>query len=137
METDSSTLPLKNFVHKVLECSRTSGSILQATLCYLKAVRPNIPDIPRDEKMGIGSHFMPETAIQPATEAEMQIDSDQERPLKTSKVTLNFDQPANVQEIAVNAPNVIVEPAAFTPSVNNLPSPFLCPRWTFLAALVV
>ncbi len=57
---------------------------------------------------------MPKTAIQPATEAEMEIDSDQERPLKISEVTLNFDQPANVQEIAVNASNVTVEPAVST-----------------------
>jgi len=135
--TDSMLLPLKNFVHEVLKRSRTSGSILQTALCYLEAVRPNIPDILRDEKMGIRSHFMPETAIQPATEAEMQIDSDQERPLQTSEVTLNFDQPADVQKIAVNASNVTVEPAAFTPSVNHLPSPLLCPRRTFLAALIL
>ena len=37
-ETTSSLLLLKNFVHEVLKRSQTSGSILQTTLCYLKAV---------------------------------------------------------------------------------------------------
>ncbi len=134
-ETDSTLLPLRNFVHEVLKRSRTSGSILQTALCYLEAVRPKIPDILRDEKMGIRSHFMPESALQPATEAEMQIDSDQsnpdERPLMiSSEVTLNLDQAANVQEI--------VQPATSTSlSVNSLPSPLLCPRRTFLAALIL
>jgi hypothetical protein len=80
---------------------------------------------------------MLETAIQPTTEAEMEVDGDQERPLKISEVTLNFDQPANVQAIAINTSNITVKPAASTSSVNNLPSPLLCPRWTFLAALIL
>jgi len=86
--------------------------------------------------MGIRSHFIPESAIQPATDAEMQIDSDQECPLEILEATLNLDQVANVQEIAVNASNGIVEPAATT-SLYSLPSPLLCPRRTFLAALIL
>ena len=90
-------------------------------------VCPDIPDILHEQHMGIRSHFMLETAIQPTTEAEMEVDGDQERPLKISEVTLNFDQPANVQAIAINTSNITVKPAASTSSVNNLPSPLLCP----------
>ncbi|KAF8904492.1 hypothetical protein CPB84DRAFT_1845433 [Gymnopilus junonius] len=36
-DSDQNLLPIKPFVHEVLRRSRTSGSILQAALCYLEA----------------------------------------------------------------------------------------------------
>ena len=67
-ETDSTFLPLKNFVHEVLKCSRTSGS-MQTALCCLEAVHSKVSEILRDEKLGVWPYFMPESAILPATEA--------------------------------------------------------------------
>ena len=64
----------ENFVHEGLKCSRTSGSIMQTALCYLKVVHSKVPDILRDEKLGVRAYFMPESAILPATEAELQMD---------------------------------------------------------------
>jgi hypothetical protein len=73
-DTDSVLLPLKTFVHEVLKRSRMSGSIMQTALCYLEAVRSKVPEILRDENLGVRSYFMPESVILPATEAELQMD---------------------------------------------------------------
>ncbi|KAF8973140.1 hypothetical protein BDZ97DRAFT_1779651 [Flammula alnicola] len=70
-DTDGNLVPMKTFVHEVLKRSRTSGSILQAALCYLEAIRPKVPQILREEKMGVRAHYQPETKILPATEAEL------------------------------------------------------------------
>ncbi len=56
---------------EVLKRSRTSGSILQAALYYLEAIRTKVPEILQQEKMGIRAHYQPETKILPATEAEL------------------------------------------------------------------
>lgn len=144
-EMDSTLLPLRNFVHEVLKRSRTSGSVLQTALCYLEAVRTKIPNILHNEKMGISSHFMPESAIQPVADAEMQMDhKDQsnveERPLMVpSEDSLNTANVSRVaEEIEGGAPNVIVKVPTPTSSPNvALPSPLLCPRRTFLAALIL
>ncbi len=47
---------------------------MQTALCYLKVVHSKVPDILRDEKLGVRAYFMPESAILPATEAELQMD---------------------------------------------------------------
>jgi len=52
-KTDGTLLPLKSFVLEVFERSRMSGSIMQAALCYLEAVCPKIPEILRDEILGV------------------------------------------------------------------------------------
>ena len=46
---------------------------MQAALCYLEAIRPKMPQIRLDEKLGIKSFFMPESAILPATDAELRM----------------------------------------------------------------
>jgi hypothetical protein len=71
---DSVLLPLKNFVYEVLKRSHTPGSIMQTALCYPEVVRPKVPKILRDEKLGVRAYFMPESTILPATEAELQMD---------------------------------------------------------------
>jgi len=74
-ETDQSNLlPLWTFVHEVLKHSPTSGSILQTALCYLEAVRPKVPEVLRDKKMGFRAYYQPESTILPATEAEFEMD---------------------------------------------------------------
>jgi len=47
---------------------------MQMALCYLEAVRPKVPDILHDQKLGVRAYFMPESAILPATKAELQMD---------------------------------------------------------------
>jgi len=42
---------------------------MQIALCYLEAVHSKVPEILRDEKLGVRPYLMPESAILPATEA--------------------------------------------------------------------
>ena len=70
---DSSLLPLKSFVRS-LKRPCTYGSVMQTALCYLGAIRPQVPEILCNQKRGIRSYFLPESVILPATEAEIQLD---------------------------------------------------------------
>jgi hypothetical protein len=66
-EMGSSLLPLKNFVHEILKHLRTSGSIMQIALCYLEAVHAKVPEILRDEGLGVRAYFCrsPRSSPQP------------------------------------------------------------------------
>ncbi|KJA20741.1 hypothetical protein HYPSUDRAFT_55896 [Hypholoma sublateritium FD-334 SS-4] len=159
-------LPMKTFVHEVLKRSRTSGSILQAALCYLEAIRSKVPEILQQEKMGIRAHYQPETKILPATEAELAHEaelaaledaqgfvSDTVEQLvadetKTVRVTdSENDQLDSMQHILdedrASISSLVVEPSAPADSLSapsrsqNLPSPLLCPRRAFLASLIL
>ena len=149
-ETTSSLLPLKNFVHEVLKRSRTSGSILQTALCYLEAVRSKIPDIARDEKRGFRCYFMPESTILPATEAELEADrvltshESQQSFVPADDIvkTVQLNQSPDMANVpqgfdGSDASSLCVEPALSTVVPASLPSPLLCPRRTFLAALIL
>ncbi len=159
-------LPMKTFVHEVLKRSRTSGSILQAALCYLEAIREKVPEILQQEKMGIRAHYQPETKILPATEAELaheaelaaledaqafvvdsveQLVSDD---LKTVRVTDgendHFDSMQHILEedrasilSLVTEPPTPVDNSSVPSRSQNLPSPLLCPRRAFLASLIL
>ncbi len=159
-------LPMKTFVHKVLKRSRASGSILQAALCYLEAIREKVPEILQQEKMGIRAHYQPETEILPATEAELaheaelaaledvqvfvvdsveQLVSDD---LKTVRVTDgendHFDSMQHILEedrasisSLVAEPSTPVDKSSGPSRSQNLPSPLLCPQRAFLAPLIL
>ena len=47
---------IKTFVHEIFKRSHTSGSILQATLCYLEAIDTKVPEILQQENMGLRTH---------------------------------------------------------------------------------
>jgi hypothetical protein len=153
-DSDNALLPLKNFVHEVLKRSRTSGSVLQTALCYLEAVRPQIPEIRRDDTLGIKSYFLPDSAILPATEAEIQMDqelstleasqpfSPVDEFVKTVRVSDHDSEGPDFSQADMDtsdASSVLAEPALSTIScaTTTLPSPLLCPRRTFLAALIL
>jgi len=132
---------LKNFVHEVLKRSRTSGSIMQTALCYVEAIRSEVPEILRNEKLGIRLYCMPKSVILPATKAEIQMDqklsslevSDtsvvSNELIKTIQPT---DEDVSVQNMAPELTMVM-----HMPTTSSLPSPLLCPRRTFLAALIL
>ncbi|KAJ7282546.1 hypothetical protein C8J57DRAFT_1710667 [Mycena rebaudengoi] len=52
--------------------SRTSGSVLQTTLCYLEAIRPKVPELMRKEQAGVGARSEPDMdfRVTPATVAK-------------------------------------------------------------------
>jgi len=150
-ETDQNNLlPLQTFVHEVLKHSHTSGSILQTALCYLEAIRPKVPEVFRDEKMGIRAYYQPESTILPATEAELEMDrqlskSESAEPffvsddaMKTVHVEDHYPKDSDSMQ-EDDSPSLIAEAAISVigaPS-PSLPSPLLCPRRTFLAALIL
>jgi len=150
-ETDQNNLlPLRTFVHEVLKRSRTSGSILQTALCYLEAVRPKVPEVLRDEKMGIRAYYQPESTILPATEAELEMDrqlskSESAEPfivsddaMKTVRVEDHYPEDSDSMQ-EDDSSSLIVEAAISVVGAPSpsLPSPLLCPRRTFLAALIL
>jgi hypothetical protein len=122
-------MPLKNFVHKVLKRSRTSGSIMQIALCYLEAIRSKVPEILHDEKLGIRLYCIPKSAILPATEAEFQMDQ------KLSNLEVSNPSVASNEDVLSdqNTPTIV----RHMPTTSSLPSPLLCPRCTFLVALIL
>lgn len=154
---------MKTFVHKVLKHSRTSGSILQAALCYLEAIHPKVPEILQQEKMGIKAHYQPETKILPATEEELarevelatienaidakSMESEPVDELKTVRVTDgendDFDSmqqiPADSASISslIAEPSTPVEALSSSPRSSSLPSPLLCPRRALWASLIL
>ena len=138
---DSDLLPIRSFVHEVLRRSRTSGIVLQTALCYLEAVRPEVPNLLREEKMGIRAYYEPESRILPATEAEIAQEA-MLNVLETSEEIEGNDDGMNTVRIADDVHDFDSEPKnsheTFSPSTSaSLPSPLLCPRRTFLASVIL
>jgi hypothetical protein len=140
-------LPIKGFVHEVLRRSRTSGYVLQTALCYIEALRPKISELIRKEKAGETRWKEPELGdrIIPATDAELQQHAEEGMSLEN---IINTDQcaatePTPSQDGCVTLMAVQSDsddiPKATQPyhsSVERI-SPLLCPRRSFLAALIL
>jgi PHO85 cyclin-5 len=134
-------LPMRSFVHEVLRRSRTSGIVLQTALCYLEAIRSQVPNLLSKERIGIRAYYQPESRILPATEAEIA----QEATLNVSEVSEereDNDDCVNTIRVVDNTHDFDFEPKMsheeFAPSNSaTLPSPLLCPRRTFLASVIL
>ncbi len=108
-------------------------------LCYLEAVRSKVPEILRDEKLGVRAYFMPESAILPATEAELQMDRNLSN-LEGSVPSMTSDELLKTVRLADEDTDIVSDHCetssmAPEPTTSPLPSPLLCPRRTFLACL--
>ena len=141
-------LPIKGFVHEVLRRSRTSGCVLQTALCYIEALRPKLPELVRKEQAGETRWKDPELAdrILPATDAELQQHADDGMSLDN---IINTDQ-CSATEPTPHDCGVILMAAQsdcdgipkathsepYSSSVEHI-SPLLCPRRSFLAALIL
>jgi hypothetical protein len=68
-------VPIKSFIHEVLRHSWTFGCVLQAALCYLKAIHTKIPELAQQEKAGIQLKTQLDR-IAMATKAELQAELD-------------------------------------------------------------
>jgi hypothetical protein len=127
-------------VHEVLRRSRTSGTVLQTALCYLEAVRPEVPNLLREERMGIRAYYEPESRILPATEAEIAHEV-MLSVLEISNESEGNDDVMNTVRVD-DAHDFDSEPKKsyeeFPSSTSaSLPSPLLCPRRTFLASVIL
>ena len=128
-------------MHEVLRRSRTSGIVLQTALCYLEAIRSQVPNLLSEERIGIRAYYQPESRILPATEAEIA----QEATLNISEVSQESegnDDCVNTVRVVDNTHDFDFEPKMsheeFAPSNSaSLPSPLLCPRRTFLASVIL
>jgi len=134
-------LPIKSFVHEVLRRSRTSGIVLQTALCYLEAIRTKVPNLLREERMGIRAYYQPESRILPATEAELAQDA-KLNVLENSIESEGIDDGMDTIRIADCVDNFDSETKTlheeFGSSTSaSLPSPLLCPRRTFLASVIL
>ena len=151
-------LPIKGFVHEVLRRSRTSGCVLQTALCYIEAIRPKIPELIRREKVGESRWKEPELAdrIVPATDAELQQHAEEGMsldniininqcsapdPIPCVQATAGSDpQDGNVTLVAAQSDcrgvPMPMQLDSYSCSTEHL-SPLLCPRRSFLAALIL
>lgn len=136
--TQCNLVPLRNYVHEVLRRSRTSGGVLQTALCYLDAVRPRLDEVIDLEKRGFGAPPVPvldEVIIQ-GTEADIAAASDEynsyftstEELIPTVRVADESDP-----DCSMPAPTNMLHHVG----TEQLPSPLLCPRRAFLAALIL
>ena len=133
-------LPIRSFVHEVLRRSRTSGIVLQTALCYLEAIRPQVPNLLHEERIGIRAYYEPESRILPATEAELAQEAELNM-LEISGESKGNDDGMNTVRIAnsvddFDSESKSPEQLAFSTSAS-LPSPLLCPRRTFLASIIL
>ena len=148
-------VPIRGFVTEVLRRSRTSGNVLQTALCYLGAVRSHVAELARKERDGEGVRGEPgsDERIVPGSEAEVaeSIALALSSGLYdyTSSTSTGADGDPPTIRVADSAPPPIaieqhpMKTAARTASAPaeplspDLPSPLLCPRRTFLAALIL
>ncbi|KAJ7048466.1 hypothetical protein C8F01DRAFT_95343 [Mycena amicta] len=73
---------MKGFVHEVLRRSRTSDSVLQTTLCYLEAIRLQVPELVSKEQSEEGTYMQYESKsrVMPATPTELALEAESSKP---------------------------------------------------------
>lgn len=125
---------LRSFVTEVVRRSKTSGCVLQAATCYLEGLKAQIPELMRKEALGVRDDIEGEDRItfepsSPSGPREAQEDNDAATPADIPTIRLTDsgsidDQPGS--------------PAPMQPTTEtHLPCPLLCPRRSFLAALIL
>ena len=152
-------MPIKAFVHEVLRRSRTTCSVLQSALCYIEAIRKKVPELAEQERQGLGirGEVNMEDRIVVGTEDEAPSDADatpcansvpteimQTQPYDETEVPTILALDASTQsnsESRQNAADLLAKrrkiPSKPLEPLPPLPSPLLCPRRAFLAALIL
>ncbi|KAM6502009.1 hypothetical protein JOM56_001986 [Amanita muscaria] len=144
-------VPIKGFVHEVLRRSRTSAHVLQTALCYIEALRPMVPEFIRKERAG-ESWKEPASAdlIEVLADAELQQHAEVQLPLGSTLTdrsdfvarppsTPRMTDESCKQGCASGMPAAVASELARSDTLPpvELPSPLLCPRRSFLAALIL
>jgi len=144
-------VPLRIYVHEVLRRSRTTFSVLQSAVCYIEAIRGKIPDIAEQEKSGNAHKGDPmiEDRIELGEEAMMAQTSSssdcEPETMSTDTIvpdsiqTVTQDQTASMTAQVENDGGLKKRkaPSKPLPPLPPQPSPLLCPRRAFLAALIL
>ncbi|KAL5507530.1 PCL5 [Sanghuangporus vaninii] len=152
-------VPIRTFVQEVLRRSRTTCSVLQSALCYIEAVRGKVPELVENEKRGLGAQ-RELTSEERITKENMEdskpnftMDSSVLNDMRTELMLLDPFDTSDAPTVLQNDTSL---PSAQSTSNNShsngkrrkippkpliplppLPSPLLCPRRTFLAALIL
>ncbi|KAI5123700.1 hypothetical protein M0805_001726 [Coniferiporia weirii] len=155
-------VPIKTFVHEVLRRSRTTCSVLQSALCYIEAVRTKVPELIEREKQGLGVRGEPELDERIVKEDDFAQSSPSPDNLTQDmsafgglQTELMSTDPSDMSSIptvmqtdaSLSSHNIPQEsdfvlrrrkvPTKPLSPLPGLPSPLLCPRRTFLAALIL
>lgn len=139
----SNDISLETFVHEVLRRSRTTCSVLQSALCYVEALRNKVPLIVDIERAGrpltkakaIEGHA---GVVNGGSPGISRSNCSSGPCLTETTVLAGFqsilqDDPGEKKEDS-QAPKCPLEPFHSEP---DFPSPLLCPRRTFIAAVVL
>jgi len=144
---------MKGFVHKVLRCSRTSGSVLQTALCYLEAIRPRISELIQlgeayEGETELAERITVATEAELAQEAEFNIGTDtilvheSDDSMDTVRVSDSYSYSGStvvgsgISEDGQSTLKKAKGPSPVFPTLPPLPSPFLCPRRALLSFLL-
>lgn len=141
----TSLVPLKGFVHEVLRRSRTSATALQTALCYIEAVRTRIPELYEQELRGEGVNGEPDLTGRIVMGLEDEDGSpsilDPELDLHQSNECPAQDKIEQIQQSDASESIALAKkrktPSAPLPPLPPFPTPLLCPRRTFLAAVIL
>ncbi|THH09381.1 hypothetical protein EW145_g2060 [Phellinidium pouzarii] len=153
-------VPIRTFIYEVLRRSRTTCSVLQSALCYIEAIRKKVPELAEKEKQGLGVRGEPEL-----DERIIKEDSGASAPLNPNDSLSTANTSGQTELMSMdpsdmsNVPTVLQTdasqpscdmlqqlnctlkrrkiPVKPTSPLPPLPSPLLCPRRTFLAALIL
>ncbi|KAL1750557.1 hypothetical protein FB107DRAFT_294520 [Schizophyllum commune] len=139
---DATLMPIRNFVYHILRRSRTTSGVLQSAMCYIEGVRGKLPGLAAREAERTARGARPAKALRP------QLTIANISQLDMGSLSLGAYAPPLTRSLAPpipgSEPTGSSHPLRKSTSVGDLqdptaaaPSPLLCPRRTFLAALVL
>ncbi|KAF8639500.1 hypothetical protein AX17_001405 [Amanita inopinata Kibby_2008] len=153
LQPRNNQLPIKGFVHEVLRRSRTSGCVLQTALCYLEAIRPKVPQLILKEKVGelegkesnLGDKLVSGAQVELAqieggVNLDAIINTDECDAYPFTSTIMVTDESCGLEESgdpAFQWDSDKSRQSGSAPPTAPLPSPLLCPRRSFLAALIL
>ena len=162
MQTEKELVPIRGFVEHILRRSRLSIPVLQSALCYLEAVRPKVPELHERDKQGISelgtdinqritttedvafaswlsarAAGIPESVEENEWSMKSSACADPDKTISMD-TALELDSGATITESSQhNMTAKRKKTPQVLPPLPPLPSPLLCPRRTFLAALIL
>ncbi len=137
-DAERTLVPLQKFVCDILRRSRTTHSVLQTALCYVEAVRPKVPVIFESERSGKASKEASsiedriELGYLPGTPT-----STTNLPNRACAVNKSHQAPPRTTLGAEGRQDGLKKQSVPLKPLPPLPSPLLCPRRSFLAALIL
>ncbi|KAL1691412.1 hypothetical protein GGG16DRAFT_124896 [Schizophyllum commune] len=139
---DATLMPIRNFVYHILRRSRTTSGVLQSAMCYIEGVRGKLPGLAAREAERTARGARPAKALRP----QLTIANISQLDMGSLSLGAYASSPTRslAPPIPGSGPMGPSHPLRKSTSVGDLqdptaaaPSPLLCPRRTFLAALVL